>query len=485
MLSSILPLLTLLSLITPTLSFSAHDTYSLTRQTTSLISFTPIGFGFAPGGIANLTSLSFYIAGSVTSEENWEAYFLLRRYDNEERFLEEFSEAEDNKICMATSESLISPTDILLDLSDPSHWQTPLTSTTTFTEETQGLYFLTFQRCRPEGDDKKHKLSLKFHHHFCNLGTDLHTCNDHLSEGEQPLPTLYLLFGFAYTLSLLLWFYIIKKAKSSETSSSGSRLIVKDIKVHHVHHVMTFLLVVKVMTVYCDALRWHYIRWTGSGEAWSVFFYFFSFLKGMMLFLVILLIGSGWSFVKPFLSDKEKKIVFVVLFLQVFDNIAILALSGQIEGTSSYISWSQILHLIDLICCAAVIFPIFWQIRRLEEAVAADELAEHSIRKLTLFKHFYQLVVAYIYFTRIIALLISTNLGYKHAWLQEFMTEGVTLLFYMLVGYKFRPIEKNPYLQVKGDSDDEDEGLNLEEFGLNEGDYDDEMSSPSTGPNAL
>ena len=36
-----------------------------------------------------------------------------------------------------------------------------------------------------------------------------------------------------------------------------------------------------------------------------------------------------------------------------------------------------------------------------------------------------------------------------------------------------------------GDSDDEDEGLNLEEFGLNEGDDEDEMSNPSTGPNAL
>ena len=67
----------------------------------------------------------------------------------------------------------------------------------------------------------------------------------------------------------------------------------------------------------------------------------------------------------------------------------------------------------------------------------------------------------------------------------RFFAEGVTLMFYMLVGYKFRPIEKNPYLQVKGDSDDEDEGLNLEEFGLNEGDDEDEMSNPSTGPNAL
>ncbi|GMH59878.1 hypothetical protein TrST_g7663 [Triparma strigata] len=465
--------------------FSAHDSYSLTRQKTHLISFTPTGFGFAPGGTANLTSLSFYIAGNTDTK--WNAYFLLRRYDNEERYLEEYSLAEDNKLCMATDESRMDDTDVVLDMSDPTKWQTARTVTTTFTDESQGLYFLTFQRCEPKGEgdaDAIHKLSLKFHHHFCNLSPD-GQCNDHLSEGEQPLPTLYTCFGFAYTLSLFLWSYTIRKAKASESTSTLSRTIRKDIKVHHVHHVMTFLLVVKVMTVYCDALRWHYIRWTGSGEAWSVFFYFFSFLKGMMLFLVILLIGSGWSFVKPFLSDKEKKIVFIVLALQVFDNIAILALSGQTEGTGSYITWSQILHLIDLVCCAAVIFPIFWQIRRLEDAVAADELAEHSIRKLTLFKQFYQLVVAYIYFTRIIALLIATNLGYRHAWLQEFMSEGVTLMFYMLVGYKFRPIEKNPYLQVKGDSDDEDEGLNLEEFGLNEGDDEDEMSNPSTGPNAL
>ena len=137
-----------------------------------------------------------------------------------------------------------------------------------------------------------------------NLPRNLNSFLTPLPLPLQPLPTLYTCFGFAYTLSLFLWSYTIRKAKASESTSTLSRTIRKDIKVHHVHHVMTFLLVVKVMTVYCDALRWHYIRWTGSGEAWSVFFYFFSFLKGMMLFLVILLIGSGWSFVKPFLSDK-------------------------------------------------------------------------------------------------------------------------------------------------------------------------------------
>ena len=36
-----------------------------------------------------------------------------------------------------------------------------------------------------------------------------------------------------------------------------------------------------------------------------------------MLFTVIVLVGTGWSLMKPFLSDRDKKILFVVLPLQV------------------------------------------------------------------------------------------------------------------------------------------------------------------------
>ena len=37
-----------------------------------------------------------------------------------------------------------------------------------------------------------------------------------------------------------------------------------------------------------------------------------------MRFVVVLLIGSGWSLLKPYLNDKEKRIVLVVLALQVY-----------------------------------------------------------------------------------------------------------------------------------------------------------------------
>ena len=91
---------------------------------------------------------------------------------------------------------------------------------------------------------------------------------------------------------------------------------------------------------------------------------------------------SGWSFLKPFLSPKEKKVIFAVLLLQVVDNIAILFISSSSEGTQGYVTWTNVLHLVDIACCCAVMFPIIWQIRRLEEAVAADEVRDDPKRTI-------------------------------------------------------------------------------------------------------
>ena len=46
-------------------------------------------------------------------------------------------------------------------------------------------------------------------------------------------------------------------------------------------------------------------------------YYVLTFLKSLLLFTVILLIGTGWSLVKPYLNAREKQVVAVVLVLQV------------------------------------------------------------------------------------------------------------------------------------------------------------------------
>jgi hypothetical protein len=40
-------------------------------------------------------------------------------------------------------------------------------------------------------------------------------------------------------------------------------------------------------------------------------------LKGAVLFITIVLIGTGWTFIKHILADKDKKIFMIVIPLQV------------------------------------------------------------------------------------------------------------------------------------------------------------------------
>ena len=54
-----------------------------------------------------------------------------------------------------------------------------------------------------------------------------------------------------------------------------------------------------------------------------------------MFFSVIMLVGTGWSLLKPFLNIREKKILLAVLPLQVIDNIALVVME-EMSPVSKY-----------------------------------------------------------------------------------------------------------------------------------------------------
>merc|ERR1712157_11227 len=243
-----------------------------------------------------------------------------------------------------------------------------------------------------------------------------------------------------------LWTKYLQDVTTGKRQSSR-----KGHSVHQIHHMMSLLLLFKTLSVFFESVRYHYIRTTGHAELWSFVYYGFSFLKGIMLFTVILLIGTGWSFVKPFLNTREKRLILTVLILQVIDNVAVVILANETEGERLYEDWSALLHLVDIICCCAVLIPIVWQVNHLELNLTEGEVdsnTSRTLQKLKLFRTFYILVVSYIYFTRVIVYLFATILSYRYTWLRYFVTEIGTLAFYVIVGFKFRPEAENPYMQM-------------------------------------
>ena len=71
----------------------------------------------------------------------------------------------------------------------------------------------------------------------------------------------------------------------------------------------------------------------------------------------------GWSFIKPVLGEKDKRIMIVVLPLQVIVNIAMIVVDTLNEGNSSWGTWRDILrfvHEAERLPSAFVSVRFFW-----------------------------------------------------------------------------------------------------------------------------
>lgn len=51
-----------------------------------------------------------------------------------------------------------------------------------------------------------------------------------------------------------------------------------------------------------------------------------------------------------------------LVVLQVLANVAYIIIESTEEGSSEYYVWKEILFLVDLICCGAILFPVVWSV---------------------------------------------------------------------------------------------------------------------------
>lgn len=311
-----------------------------------------------------------------------------------------------------------------------------------YAESSADQYTLIFANCLPQL-----KVSMNVRSAMYNLEDGKSNRRDYLSAGKTVLPRVYFLLAVIYSVMAVLWINVLYK---------------KRLTVHGIHFFMLAVVLLKALNLLCEAEDKSYIKRTGSAHGWDVLFYIFSFLKGITLFTLIVLIGTGWSFLKPYLQDKEKKVLMIVIPLQVVANIAQVVIDETGPFGQDWIAWKQIFLLVDVICCCAVLFPIVWSIKNLREAAKTDGKAAVNLMKLTLFRQYYIVVICYIYFTRVVVYALETITSYKYFWTSVVAGELATLAFYVFTGYKFRPEAHNPYFVI----DDEEEEAAAEQLKL-------------------
>ncbi|XP_010922440.1 protein CANDIDATE G-PROTEIN COUPLED RECEPTOR 7 [Elaeis guineensis] len=441
--SSVLPLLILFSLISS--SMAEIKTLKITADTRPIILFEK--FGFTPNGFVNITLSD--VSFAFSSDPHLLGFFLLSdeglieaTYESQQRQQQQNPDPNPNSNpdCVLSNPH-VHPLFKFNELIAPNN-----NFHQSFNITHPDEYSLYFANCNPES-----QVSMAVRTVMYNARPD--GTPDYLSVGQSPVPSLYFFFALAYVAFLAVWIYfcLLKNRLSS----------------HRIHYLMAGLLTTKAFNLLFAAEDQHYVRVTGTPHGWDVLFYLFQFLKGVLLFTVIVLIGTGWSFLKPFLQEKEKKVLMVVIPLQVIANIASIVIGETGPFIRDWVTWNQVFLLIDIICCCAVLFPIVWSIRSLRETSKTDGKAARTLAKLTLFRQFYLVVIGYLYFTRVVVYALKTIASYKYRWVSVAAEETASLAFYIFMFYMFRPVERNQYFVL----DDEEEeaaqaALREEEFEL-------------------
>ncbi|KAK0176988.1 hypothetical protein PV328_001083 [Microctonus aethiopoides] len=304
----------------------------------------------------------------------------------------------------------------------------------------EGLYNFFFHSCPNYKYETRRYVNFTIHISEENNG-------NYLSAGEMPLPDLYFMMAFLFFLSGSFWVIILKKSKNP---------------VFKIHYLMVVLVFLKSFSLLFHGINYHFIQTRGEHvAAWAILYYITHLLKGAVLFITIVLIGTGWDFIKHILADRDKKLFMIVIPLQVLANVAEIIIEESEEGDVEHKTWRDVFILVDLLCCGAILFPVVWSIRHLSESANTDGKAAINLQKLKLFRHFYIMIVCYIYFTRIIMYLLKMTVPFQYEWLDEMFRQMATYIFFVLTGYKFRPASANPYFTVNDDLEGDDDEIDV------------------------
>jgi hypothetical protein len=293
----------------------------------------------------------------------------------------------------------------------------------------------------------------------------------HVGSGDRRLPSVFSVMTILYVATALACALHMMQRKNS------------CFKIHGM-----FLLTVVSRAIFCGASFFYYsqiVSEDSANDSIPMLYKVACYFTGFSLFVTILLIGSGWSFIRWSIHRRMRFIVALLVLLQSGYWTFYFRLEEMNKSDPDYEQTRRATHLFDLASCCAILFPIVWSIQQLktearsEEAAAAASASEDPDattsdapamkEKLLQLRGFYSQVVLFLYSTRILLYLIRVALDCNMSYVAVGMSEATTLVFFLTAGWKFRPRPENPYILMEmeplvsrestlDDQDDEESG---------------------------
>ncbi|CAH8321877.1 unnamed protein product [Eruca vesicaria subsp. sativa] len=252
----------------------------------------------------------------------------------------------------------------------------------------------------------------------------------YLPAGSTLLPGLFFVCSLCYLTFFGLWVYLCYNKKQK------------------IHILIAALLLMKSLSLLCNAEVKYYAKTTGTPHGWNISFHVFQVIGNVMLFMVIVLVGTGWSFVKPMLQKKEKKLLMMIIPFEVISTNALIVIGGTGPYVHNWLLWTYVFLFVEI---------AFWVAMR-----CVIDLWMFCVRKISrkavtspCFGNFYSLLFVYLRLTRVGVRALKKIVGYKYQWVSN-AAEIVSLAFYALMWYyMFRPMERNGYFDVEKEEEEE------------------------------
>lgn len=433
---------TLLITISTTL-VSANFNLAVTNDKRKIIELG--SFGFSEGGVISISFKKLSIAGIAdnspisypSNNNNATIGFVIDTVDTAQTARSERDFSKTVASCFLfdpeTDPRQIDPKSgvrytIYLNGTNPQDYAgTASTQAVPFSKTIQqrGLYSVFYFNCLPGNP------AVSFNIRVEEYNVDAAGQRNYLSYGDRPLGSVYLVFCLFFGGLLVFWRRLM---------TSQARYVKR------VHQIVSALLLIKCLSLFFETFKYFHYASTGERDMWDFFYYVFLTLKGVTLFAVIVLLGSGWSSARAFLSENDRKLLLFLLPTQVFINISIAILEETSEGNWWWGMLLNAFRFLDVVCLLAVLLPLVWSMKNLSEAASHEDKAVVNLERMKTFRTFYLVFVGYIYATRVLLVVVVAALPFGMMWFGAVVRELAAACLYGYIVYAFQPgPAANPY----------------------------------------